>query len=280
MKGPRDGDDLPTDSAPDDGYPPEFDTVPEERDIDTSSYDVLRRDIDGETIEVPLIPIEDAYYWYARGEARFVDARSETGYDVSHIFGAVLSPAPDGRRMDPANDWDTSDRVVTYCHCPHHLSSLRAATLLTNGFEDVYAIDEGFQAWLDRNYPLAGDDTNREYTVRTIEGRTDESDASETVWAFHPPTDQIEAAEINDDGSYTLELKFVQVDAQSTIQIETPSYAIRAPLAELTSGTVTAETGHPAEQTATSNSTTTNTTESSNNSETSTADSFSLASTF
>ncbi|WP_049985891.1 rhodanese-like domain-containing protein [Halobellus rufus] len=280
MKGPRDGDDLPSDPAPDDGYPPEFDTVPEERDIDTSSYDVLRREIDGETVEVPLVPIEDAYYWYARGDARFVDARSETGYDVSHIFGSVLSPAPDGRRMDPTNDWDTADRVVTYCHCPHHLSSLRAATLLTNGFENVYAIDEGFQAWLDRNYPLAGDDTNREYTVRTIEGRTDEADAGETVWAFHPPTDQVEAAEINSDGSYTLKLKFVQVDSQSTIQIETPSYAIRAPLAELTSGTVTAETGRPAEQTATENSTTTNTTESSNSSETSTTDSFSLSTPF
>ena len=161
--------------------------------------------------------------------------------------------------LDATDDWRKSGgKVVTYCHCPHHLSSLRAASLLANGFDEVYAIDEGFQAWLDRNYPLAGSDTSRDYTVRTIEGKTSRSDAGETAWAFHPQTDQVEATEIDSDGSYTLELKFVQIDAQSTIQIETPSYAIQAPLGELTSGTVTSETGTPASQTKTTNSTSTN----------------------
>ncbi|MGB9954777.1 rhodanese-like domain-containing protein (plasmid) [Haloferax prahovense] len=277
MRGPREGDDLPTDSKPSDGYPPEFDTVPEERSIDTSSYDTLTREVHDVTVEVPLVPIEDAYYWYARGEARFVDARSETGYDVSHIFGSVLSPAPDGRTLDPTDDWNEADRVVTYCHCPHHLSSLRAAMLLATGFENVYAIDEGFQAWLDRNYPLAGSDTNRDYTVRTIEGETSRLDAGETAWAFHPQTDQVEATEIGSDGSYALELKFVQVDAQSTIQVETPSYAIQAPLGELTSGTVTADTGEPAEQTKTTTNSTNGTTNSTTGTnDTATNDSFSL----
>ncbi|CQR52917.1 MULTISPECIES: rhodanese-like domain-containing protein [Haloferax] len=268
MRGPREGDDLPTDSKPSDGYPPEFDTVPEERSIDTSAYDTLTREVQGVTVEVPLVPIEDAYYWYARGEARFVDARSETGYEVSHIFGSVLSPAPDGRALDPTSDWNEADRVVTYCHCPHHLSSLRAAMLLSTGFENVYAIDEGFQSWLDRNYPLAGSDTNRDYTVRTIEGETNRLDAGETAWAFHPQTDQVEATEIESDGTYTLELKFVQVDAQSTIQVETPSYAIQAPLSELTSGTVTAGTGTPAEQTRSASSSTNETTNSTGTNET------------
>lgn len=288
MKGPREGDDLPEDPTPDDGYPPEFDTVPEERNIDTSSYDTLTREVHDVSVEVPLIPIEDAYYLYARGEARFVDARSETGYEVAHIFGSVLSPAPDGRVLDATDDWsENSGPVVTYCHCPHHLSSLRAASLLANGFDEVYAIDEGFQAWLDRNYPLAGSDTSRDYTVRTIEGETSRSDAGETVWAFHPQTDQVEATEIESDGSYTLELKFVQVDAQSTVQVETPSYAIKAPLGELMSGTVTSDTGTPATQTKTTNSTnststndtsTLNSTDSTNSStNTTTDDSYSWA---
>lgn len=262
IRGPREGDDLPELTEPSNGYPPEFDAVPEERDIDTSAYDTLTREVNGETAEVPLVPVEDAYYWYARQEARFADARSETGYDVSHIFGSVLSPAPDGRRLDPTADWDKSDRVVTYCHCPHHLSSLRAASLLEAGFENVYAIDEGYQGWLDRNYPLAGSDTNRDYTVRTIEGETSRFDAGETAWAFHPETDQVEATEIESDGSYALELKFVQVDAQSTIQVETPSYAIQAPLGDLTSGTVTAETGSPATATKETSTNSTNSTNS------------------
>jgi rhodanese-related sulfurtransferase len=257
MRGPREGDDLPRDPNPSDGYPPEFDTVPEERTIDASSYEVLTREVDGATVDVPLVPIEDAYYWYARGEARFVDARSETGYDVSHIFGAVLSPAPDGLRYDPTDDWNPRDRVVTYCHCPHHLSSLRAASLLQGGFDEVYAIDEGFQAWLDRDYPLAGSDTDRDYTVRTIEGTTSAADAGETAWAIHPPSDQVEATEIAADGSYTLELKFVEVDSQSTVRIETPSYTIEAPLGVLTSRTVTAETGSKSATTSRTNETAT-----------------------
>jgi rhodanese-related sulfurtransferase len=270
IRGPRQGDNLPEDTKPSNGYPPEFDTVPEKRDIDTSSYDTLTREVNGETVDVPLVPVEDAYYWYARQEARFADARSETGYEVSHIFGSVLSPAPDGRRLDPTSDWDKSDRVVTYCHCPHHLSSLRAASLLEAGFENVFAIDEGFQAWLDRNYPLAGSDTTRDYTVRTIEGETSRSDAGETAWAFHPETDQIEATEISSDGSYTLELKFVQVDDQSTIQVETPSYAIQAPLGDLTSRTVTSESGSPATSTKGTNSTTTTASNSASSSSTNT----------
>ncbi|UVE52113.1 rhodanese-like domain-containing protein (plasmid) [Haloferax larsenii] len=243
QNGPRKGDDLPKDTNPSDGYPPEFDTVPEERAIDTSSYDTVVREIDETSVEVPLVSIEDAYYWYARGEARFVDSRSETNHDVSHIFGSVLSPAPDGRAYDPTEDWNKADRVVTYCQCPHYLSSLRAAALLNAGFEEVYAIEEGYEAWLDRDYPLAGSDTSYTYDVRTIDGKTSQGDANGTVWAFHPPTGQVEATKIDSDGSYTLELRFVQVDAQSTIQIETPSYAIQAPLGEVTSGTVTADTG-------------------------------------
>ncbi|WP_058566127.1 hypothetical protein [Haloferax marisrubri] len=69
----------------------------------------------------------------------------------------------------------------------------------------------------------------------------------------------------------------MQVDAQSTIQVETPSYAIQAPLGELTSGTVTAETGTPAEQTkATSNTTNGTTNSTTGTNDTATNDSFSL----
>jgi rhodanese-related sulfurtransferase len=245
MRGPREGEQLPPDPNPDNGYPPEFDVVPEERSLQPSSYETLSRETQsGETVQVPLIPIEDAYYMYARRRARFVDARNETGYEVSHIFGAVLSPAPNGgERSDPVADWGKQEPVVTYCHCPHHLSTMRAAALIENGFQNVYAIDEGFQAWLDRNYPLAGSDTNRDYTVRTVRGRTDAADAGETAWAIHAPTDQVEATEIAEDGSYEMELKFVQVDRNSTITVETPSYTVDAPLGTLTNTTVTADTG-------------------------------------
>lgn len=52
-EGPKKGDDLPPN--PRDGYPPEFEQQPEERDIDTSSYGTTRES----GVNVPLAPIQD-----------------------------------------------------------------------------------------------------------------------------------------------------------------------------------------------------------------------------
>lgn len=236
--GPRDGDDLPKDDEPLDGYPPEFEHAPAPRNVDPSSFETVDRD----GTEVKLVPADVAYYWYARGEARFADARSEVEFDVSHVFGAVASPAPDGRKhYDAPNSWPKDDRIICYCRCPHHLSSLRAADLIEKGYSEVYAIDEGFDAWLDRGYPVAGTDTDRTVKVRTITGHTAKADAGETVWAVHEPTKQQEASAINEDGSYELKLKFVNITPDSTIHIETPSYTLDAKLGALVNGAVSAD---------------------------------------
>ncbi|MFB6095868.1 MAG: rhodanese-like domain-containing protein [Haloferacaceae archaeon] len=219
-----------------DGYPPAFEQTPEERSIDTSSF--------GATIvegtAVPLAPIEVAHYWYKRREARFADARGQTSYDRSHILGAVLSPAPDGANPDPVTDWPKDDLIVCYCGCPHHLSSLRAATLIDQGYENVYVIDEGFWEWHDRGYPMEGSEVTTQPAVHRIEGRTDPGDAGQTAWAWHEASGQREAATIAADGSYLLELKFSGVSLDSPIRIETPSYELQAPLEQLVSAVVTA----------------------------------------
>lgn len=227
---------LPPDPDQRDGYPPPFETTPSADDIDPSTFETT--EVDG--VSVPLAPIDAAYTWYLRGDARFVDARGPSSYQAYHVYGAVLSPAPSGlEENDPVADWPIADRIVAYCGCPHHLSSLRAASLLANGYEAVFVIDEGFWEWEDRGYPMAGESVDRKPARHVIEGVTDPAFAGESAWVRHPGSGQREAARIAPDGSYRVELRFIDVTEESTIVVETPGYRLSAPLGTLTEGLVT-----------------------------------------
>jgi rhodanese-related sulfurtransferase len=186
-------------------------------------------------VEVPLVPIDDAIEWYrADNDTVFADARSPTAYQRAHIEAAVLSPAPDGQEDgDPLADRSTDTRIVTYCGCPHHLSAMRGATLIENGYVDTYAIDEGFGAWIDRGYPLAGDAVEQRPDVYEIRGRTDATHAGEYAWARHDPSGQREAVPIADDGGFTLEIKFYDVTRDSEIRVTTPAAETEQPLGQL-----------------------------------------------
>lgn len=217
-----------------DGPPGPTDTdapTPTSMDADPDSFE--RIEVEGQM--VPLAPVEVTYNWYARGEARFADARGEGQYQEARITGAVWSPAPDGRPDDPVAEWATDERIVCYCGCPHHLSSLRASTLIENGYEDVYVIDEGFFEWADRGYPITG--TEVQGAARVIRGRS-AADAGEPVYATHEPSDQREAAFVGADGSYELHLRFADLASDAEISVEAPDYTVVAPLSELTSGLV------------------------------------------
>ena len=218
-----------------DGYGPEPETMPEERSIDTSSYPT--QTFDG--TEVPLAPIEDVYYWYQRQETRVADARQSAQYKKAHIVGAPLSPAPDGGSSDPVADWPKDDRIVTYCACPHHLSGLRAGSLIDNGYEEVYALDDGFQAWLDSGYPVAGSDVSADRATYEIRGKSDPAYAGEMVMLEQVGVARLEAAPIADDGSYTLQLHYAGA-TDSRFRVQAPDYTVEGTLEELTSTTVTA----------------------------------------
>lgn len=229
-----------------DGYPPQsaIGEKPSQPAVDPSTFDTVT----SRGTEVPLVPIDVAYDWYRRREARFADARGSYSYDAAHVLGAVLSPAPNGQdRSDPITAWPKSDRIVTYCGCPHHLSSMRAGTLINAGYENVYALDEGFSEWFQREYPMAGEKVSQRQNlsqqpgVHVIQGRTPRSDAGEAAWARHEPTGQREAGPIAIDGSYELKLKFWDVTPESVVTVKTPSYTISAQLQTLTSGRVTPE---------------------------------------
>ncbi|GAA0673674.1 hypothetical protein GCM10009020_21000 [Natronoarchaeum mannanilyticum] len=113
---------------------------------------------------------------------------------------------------------------------------MRAADLLANGHEEVYAIDEGFVPWVENGHPVTGEDEDEYRLVGTIVGEAPEAATGSYAWARHAPSEQYEAAPIDADGSYELHLRF---DEASAIRVATPSYEIEKPLGELTGGVVT-----------------------------------------
>ena len=216
-----------------DGYGPDPESEPDDRSIDTDSYST--RTFEG--VAVPLAPIEDVFYWYQRQDARIADARGADQYERAHIAGAPLSPAPDGGSNDPISEWATDDRIVTYCGCPHHLSGLRAASLLDEGYEEVYALDEGFQAWIDAGYPLEGSAVSEDRATYRIQGQSNAA-PNEMVMLEQVDAERFEAAPIADDGSYTLQLHYAG-STDSRFRVDAPDYTVEGTLDELTSTTVT-----------------------------------------
>lgn len=233
-------DSLPRDDDPDDGRPPpEAVEEPPPTDADPTGFETIERD--GESVR--LAPADVVYAWYANRDARVVDARGTTQYEKSHVYGAVSSPAAmleGAGAPDPVTDWPSDARIVTYCGCPHHISSRRAATLQTAGYRNVFVLDEGFWAgWHDRGYPTAGSDASSAPQQRIVEGVVDPANAGATAVLVHPASGQREEAPVGSDGRYRLRLRFYGVDADATVALRTPEYEVAAPLGALTRGVVT-----------------------------------------
>lgn len=188
--------------------------------------------------DVPLAPVAHVYGSYEKDDDLLVlDARSATAYNQSHIEGAKLSPANAPEFDHPTTGIAKDRRIVTYCTCPHHLSTARAAELYEEGFETVYAIDEGFGAWVENGYPTAGAGSAKPVSY-TIEGRTDPADAGKQVWLSEPETGQQYVARITEDGSYEMHFEFYAVDDDTTAILELPSRTVERTLGELSAGTI------------------------------------------
>lgn len=190
-------------------------------------------------VAVPLVPLADAIEWYRDDDAVFADARDRTAYEAARIASAVFSPAPDGQEGDdPLEGLSTESRIVTYCGCPHHLSTLRGASLIRDGYAHTYAIDEGFVAWRDAGYPVEGSDVDESPTLYRIAGRTAAAHAGDLAWARHEPSGQREAAPIGDDGRFTLQVRFHDVAPETRIRLSTPAGEVTGRLDTLVEGTV------------------------------------------
>ena len=198
-------------------------------------YDTIPND----GVEVPLVPNEDAVEWFDDPDTVFVDARDETAFENARIEGALLSPAPSGQpEDDPVAELDTDTRIVTYCVCPHHLATLRGATLIREGYVNTYALDDGFAPWQDEGHPVAGEEAEQSPTVFSIEGQTDPEHAGEFAWVRHDSTGQREPSPIREDGTFTVELRFHEIGLDSRLRVSTPERELTESLEQLVSGVV------------------------------------------
>ena len=172
---------------------------------------------------VPLVPTDDALEWFEDDDAEFVDTRSQREYEARHIEGAVHSQAPAGNGSDdPVNDWPTDQRIVTYCVCPHDLAVARGGTLMSEGYEEVYALDDGLQDWIDRDLPMAGTDYDEPLPSYTVAGEVDPEFSGEEVWIREPEHNQSEVSHVRDDGSYEITFHFEDLEDDTVLVVQTP----------------------------------------------------------
>ena len=219
-----------SDDESDDENGAETDDVPsgDELEADPGAYPTY--DVDDEA--VPLVPVTDAYDWYEQG-ALFLDATDETQHDHMRIEGSKLSPPNQPEFDHPTATLDADRLIVTYCVCPHTLAGARGAELLADGFEHVYAIDEGLEGWRDEGYPLAGSEASVDLASYTVSGRTDPASAGEQVWLEAPETGQRYAGRIDDDGRFELSFEFANVDDDTVVRLDLPDGRVERPLGEL-----------------------------------------------
>jgi len=79
-----------------------------------------------------------------------VDVRSKTDYDAAHIKGAVSLPLANFSNSSAV--LNKSDKIVVYSESGAG-SSIATGILIEQGFERVYNVVGGFNAWNDHGYP-------------------------------------------------------------------------------------------------------------------------------
>jgi thiosulfate sulfurtransferase len=90
------------------------------------------------------ISVQDAQDKLSNGNAKVVDIRDEGSFAVGHIPHANHLTNGTLQQFTANNDFATP--VIVCCY--HGISSQQAAQFLIHqGFEEVYSLDGGFEAW-------------------------------------------------------------------------------------------------------------------------------------
>jgi len=84
-------------------------------------------------------------------EVVLLDVRNATDYDAAHIKGAISVPLANFTNSTAA--LNKSDKIVVYCEDGAN-STLATTVLIEQGFERVYTVVGGINAWNESNYPL------------------------------------------------------------------------------------------------------------------------------
>jgi thiosulfate sulfurtransferase len=90
------------------------------------------------------ISIEKSHELLQQNKARMVDIRDEQSFEAAHVDGAVHLTNGTLQHFMAETDFDMP--VIVCCY--HGVSSQQAAQFLIHqGFEEVYSMDGGFEAW-------------------------------------------------------------------------------------------------------------------------------------
>ena len=96
------------------------------------------------------ISAQDAHQKLEAGEARLVDIRDPQSFETAHAVGAFH--LTNGTLVRFMNEVDFDTPVIEMCY--HGNSSQGAAQyLLQQGYDEVYSMDGGFEAWR-REFPI------------------------------------------------------------------------------------------------------------------------------
>ncbi|EKA5637359.1 thiosulfate sulfurtransferase [Vibrio navarrensis] len=97
------------------------------------------------------IDVQSAQALLESGEARLVDIRDPQSFAVAHANSAFH--LTNDSMVSFMNEVELDQPILVMCY--HGISSQGAAQYLVNqGFEEVYSVDGGFEAWHRANLPV------------------------------------------------------------------------------------------------------------------------------
>lgn len=104
--------------------------------------------------QFPRISLEEAYKLFVDGKATFIDVRSNEQFSYGHIRGAVNIPR--SQIVSRFKEVLPGKTVITYCACGAEESSgVAAASLISHGVKNVFALKGGWASWKSAAHPMA-----------------------------------------------------------------------------------------------------------------------------
>ena len=134
------------------------------------------------------------------------DVRGKISYDEGHIKTSLSKPLP----MDAKNlvNIPKDAHIITYCGCPHHLSSIAAEQLSKMGYKDVHVLDEGYWYWKDHKYPLEiSASVLAKLTEMSVAGvlmKNGKPLGNTDIYMKHIKSGQLEAEKTDPNGKYKM----------------------------------------------------------------------------